>query len=772
MSAKKLKLICSVALVTGLVTGSAYAQSGSIVARGDAIVTGFSGTAPLSEENPISVIDVNGPSAQILPLNTLTGSPVGALSSVQAKRVIAAREVGQVFAIAVDKGTDGGAPNIYLGATSLFGLKIVEQSGTERIETGEPGAKFMDGQFGPNGSAGSIWKVDGNTGEISEFARLPGNSAAGVGDVVFDSQSQQFFATDLDNGMIYRISKDGSVVDSFDHGVSGRPTLGLAAVNDDGSKVDVTTPAFDSQDTQTWGYTQSERRVWGLAISNDRLYYATVSSPQVWSIGISAEGRFVDDPQLEFDVKDLSGDGPITDMLFDATGRLYLAQRGKLKASFNFAEFAESGQSGVRRYVRSTAEDRKWEPDHNSYAIGMLPDHKSANGGIALRADKSGNCGGTLWSTGERLVSSDGSSETPADVHGLQGNNVELTRPQNVPPTASYFVDYDGYFGDPQNAGHVGDIEIVQPCKKPVEEVEEVELQYPPGYFPPGEIPPTEWPPEFPPPEKPYNTNLKITKKASPKECSPMFGGWSCEFQIRVRNMGPDTYFGDILIKDVVPAAPAGAFFGVGPVPPWSCWTTGPSALRCWRPNVLFNPGQYVELKVNVWLPRTYDRCSLRNIAEIEWAPGGSQWNTDPTDDRDGATAQVPLKKCKPVHRPRGSKVHQPEGSVVHKPIGSYIHKPRGSRVHRPKGSRVHRPKGSYVHKPRGSRVHRPKGSRVHLPRGSRVHRPKGSRVHLPRGSRVHRSKNSRVHRSRNSRVHKLRGSRIKRLPRSHNELR
>lgn len=106
------------------------------------------------------------------------------MTSAPVTRHISAREVGQVFAIAIDEGTNGGAPNIYLGATSLFGLHIVESNGTERLEFGEAGATFMDGQFGPSGSAGSIWKVDGNTGKISEFARLTENSGAGVGDVV------------------------------------------------------------------------------------------------------------------------------------------------------------------------------------------------------------------------------------------------------------------------------------------------------------------------------------------------------------------------------------------------------------------------------------------------------------------------------------------------------------------------------------------------------------------------------------------------------------
>ena len=51
-----------------------------------------------------------------------------------------------------------------------------------------------------------------------------------------------------------------------------------------------------------------------------------------------------------------------------------------------------------------------------------------------------------------------------------------------------------------------------------------------------------------------------------------------------------------------------------------------------------------------VWVPNTYvrrDHCSLRNFASITWAPGGSQWNTNPADDSDGATATIPAPECR-----------------------------------------------------------------------------------------------------------------------------
>ena len=768
MSNHKTRLMFTVAFAAGVYaiapTGSAFAQDGKVLMPGDAVVTGFSGAAPPDPAATTLGIDLQGPSAQVISLAAMPGAPSGTMAGAPAKRRITAAEVGQVFAIALDDAGGGNAPNIYLGATSMFGLHIVEGSGGERLENGEEGARFMDGQFGPGGSAGSIWRVDGSTGAITEFTSLPGNSGAGVGDVVFDAKSRQFFASDLDTGLIHRIAEDGSLIDTFDHGVQGRAAAGLPEVADDGSQLDIADPSFDANDPSTWGYTQQDRRVFGLAVNNGRLYYATAGTPQVWSVGIGADGALAGDAQLEFDVEGLPGEGPITDMLFDNAGRIYLAQRGPHKASFNFSEFTEPGQSTVVRY-KPAAGGTGWEPDAESYAIGMPPEHNAANGGVALgyAHDEngmalSGKCGETLWSTGSRLVTSDDGADAPADVHGLQGNAASLVRPQNEPPQNSWFIDYDGMLGDANKAGQMGDVEIFQPCSTSTGFLIPPDTTVPPGFVPPGEIPP-DFPPDWPPPEYPFNTNLELTKRATPKDCFALSIGWSCRFTVRVRNTGPDRYFGPILVKDTLPANPAGAFFGVGAVPPWACWSTGPAQIRCWRPNVLLDPGQSVVLRVNVFLPRTYERCRLRNIAEIEWAPGGTRWNTDPTDDRDGASARVPSPRCLPVHRPIGSIVHVPAGSNVHRPVGSNVHRPVGSDVHRPRGSVVHRPRGSVVHRPRGSVVHRPRGSDVHRPRGSIVHRPVGSDVHRPRGSIVHRPRGSDVHRPRGSIVHRPRGS-------------
>lgn len=641
-----------------LTTTTPVAAQSAVLDRGDAVVTGFSGIkpspAPLPEgASPLDefFIDPDGASAQVQTF-VAPGSPQGQLISTPAKLQIKARQVGQVFAITVDDGRGGTPPNIYLGATSAYGLQIVlpdadADGAPERITKGAAGAAWMAGQFGleAGGGPGTIWKVDGQTGAVSVFAALPDNSGPGIGDVVFDHASRQFFASDLDTGLIWRISETGQMLGSFDHGIAGRSAHGLAAAGDDGSRIDIQNPAFDSQDPETWALTAKPRRVHGMAIDGGRLYYAV--DGQVWSIGVSASG-FGDDARWELHAAGLAGDGPITDMTFDTNGRLYLAQRGAQRASYDYSVFAESEKSNVVRYRRETPDDPStpgvWVAQPETYAIGLPAEHHHAVGGLALGLAhdtdgrvRYGACGQMLWSTGHRLRSGANDTEVgEADVHGLQGQDAMFVRPLNTPPQQSYFADYDGLFGDAAKSGHMGDVEIWQPCERGAS------IVTPTGPFPPGILLPGDGMlPEFPP-HYSFHTNLRLTKRAAPDTCALFFSGWLCRYTVQVTNTGPDNYFGPIVVRDWLPATPPGALMGFD----WTCANIGPSDNRCWRLGVFLSPGASTSMTAYAWVPDSYPKCHLTNAARIEWAPPGSIWNSDPTDDIDFATALIPAMDC------------------------------------------------------------------------------------------------------------------------------
>jgi sugar lactone lactonase YvrE len=175
------------------------------------------------------------------------------------------------------------------------------------------------------GSPGAIWRVDGTTGDVALFATIPNNSGPGLGDVVFDKKTRQVFVSDLDTGLIHRLDEDGQLIETFDHGVDGRPAKGLASVSDDGAKANIESPAFDIEKPETWGLTPVERRVDGMAVHQGRLYYA--ADHMIWSIGIDEDGSFGGDARWELDVDATSPDTQLSDMLFDAQGRMYVAER-------------------------------------------------------------------------------------------------------------------------------------------------------------------------------------------------------------------------------------------------------------------------------------------------------------------------------------------------------------------------------------------------------------------------------------------------------------
>src|SRR5262245_22583773 len=476
-----LGLLCLVLIA--FVTSEAKAQDNRVFTRGEAVVTGFSGVKPADRSavagNPLdqTFIDLDGASARILRLEP-GAPPAGQLIVAPSVLQVKARDVGQVFAIGLDDpllpdGTHD-TPNIYLGATSAFGLQIVmpDSNGDgrpERLKKGDVTAEWMAGQFGRNGGPGSIYKIDGKTGAVTLFATIPGNSGPGLGDIVFDSSTRQFFVSDLDTGLIHRLDAAGTLIDSFDHGQTGRPAMGLPVVADDGVVMDIKSSAFDSEDSGSWGLTQSERRVWGLGLRGGRLYYT--AGPEIWSVSINLDGTFGDDARREIEVSGTPNNHPISDIAFDAQDHMYVAQRGGIKGSYDYSVFADAKQSVVFRYTREIPDDPVtpgiWVPIPDEYAVGFPPDHRNTSGGVALGYGyddagvmRPGACSMTLWATGDSLLSNgsptqDAAAQEAAVVHGLQGTDLPLTRPDNEPPAKSWFVDYDGIGNDPQKQGHV-----------------------------------------------------------------------------------------------------------------------------------------------------------------------------------------------------------------------------------------------------------------------------------------------------------------------------
>ncbi len=520
----------AVLLLAMLVARSAHAQEdspypGGLLATDDGVVTGFSGSV---ERAGKAFIDTTGVSVRILELGK-SGRLNGALHQPPVKLEVPADQVGQVFGIAIDRMFPA---NAYVAATSAYGLHIVlpdaDGDGVpEILKRGRAGAQWMPGQWGPGGGPGSIWKIDGATGLISLLVDLP-TGPAGLGQIAFDPLHYQLFVSDLDTGLIHRIDLNGNVIDTWDHGRTGRLSAGLEAVADDGVSADITSAAFDVENPNTWGFTDVRRRVWGLAVHNGRLYYAVAAGPQVFSVSIDPlTGALGTDARLE--IREVPGGMEVSDILFDDKGRMYLAQRGTPLNTLDFTTFHTTGANKVLRYHRhpETGEWVQTPPDGpRQYAIGFPRPHENAAGGISL------SCRGLLWSTGDNLRNDPVILAVgPHEVHGLQGSPVRLVMPRNTPPRQATFVDYDGLPGGMNELGHVGDVELYRDC---------VGWPAPPVWTPPAGYGPP-WKEAFP---VPYKRGLACMKDAQS-------GDWLCDYEIRVVNWGGAAYTGPLVLWDI-----------------------------------------------------------------------------------------------------------------------------------------------------------------------------------------------------------------------------
>ena len=476
----------------------------AILDAGEAVVSGFSGVVAPDPKMPLppnktavdlTFINPNGPSARIVDISSPDAVWDAHLWPAGKPRDVLAKDVGQVFGVALD---DEVAPNIYLAATSAFGLQIARRlpdGSFERLKVGGPGAQWQSGQFGAalQGGPGSIYKVDGRTGVATLFATvaLDGvpNPGPALGNLAYDAGHKQIFVSDLYTGMIHRFSTvDGSEPGApFDHGVTGRPTAQLPPVAfDPRNRPNIAAAKFDSLNPDTWGYAPPERRVWGLALHGDRLYNSVrngspTDGPQIWSVGIASDGSFASDPRWELDVPAQPGPYPVSDIAFSHQGAMILAQRAPVTASYDYSAFTKSAEPRVLRYWLENPDDpstpSKWIAKPEEYAVGFAGTYRNTNGGVALGYGYSvgqdgrlgmAACEYTLWTTGQNLrnapaLKSQLEPGGPLLVNGLQASPAAPVRAFNEPPQTTYFVDYDDRFVDPTASGHLGSVRIL-PC--------------------------------------------------------------------------------------------------------------------------------------------------------------------------------------------------------------------------------------------------------------------------------------------------------------------
>jgi len=581
-------------LLACIISNFAIAQQNNrspSLSLGDAVVTGFSGTIvpkpalplpPSRSAADLTFIDPAGPSARIFGLGRPGHIWDARLVQVPKRFDVLAKETGQVFGVALDDQTP---PNIYLAATSVYGLHIVGQrpGQTERRKIGGPGTVWMDGQFGLGlqGDPGSIYRVDGKTGTVTLFTKIQldgvPNPGPALGNLAYDAAHKQLFVSDLYTGMIHRIAiaDGGDLGAPYDHGVTGRGAANLPPLPfNANNRPNIATPRFNAENPDSWGYAPPERRVWGLAVAGERLFYsarngATAAGPQIWSVGIRHDGSFAADARWELDVPAQPGPFAVSDIAFSATGVMIVAQRAPVAGSYDYLALTRRGEPRVLRFAlkppNAPPSPGQWTPVPEEYAVGFAERFRNANGGVALGYGYDNNgvltlgaCEAAIWTTGQNLrnnlaMRAQLEPGGPLPVSGLQGSPVEALRTADQPPATSYFIDYDDKFDDVSAAGHMGSVRILtQPCPRAVADA-----------MRPGTPGPTTSPPYvsgscigpdcFPPPDR--RIDLAIKKTAGEVKFDPATLSWTVTFTLTVTNVGAALSPGNLIsVNDPLPA--------------------------------------------------------------------------------------------------------------------------------------------------------------------------------------------------------------------------
>ncbi|WP_157747824.1 peptidoglycan-binding domain-containing protein [Cohaesibacter sp. ES.047] len=587
-----------------------------------------SGNATDPAEATRLFIDLNGPSVRFFAIDDFEAGFDGREIKRQPYRSLLAKDIGQVFGMAFD---DAERPNLYLAATSAYGLPIVgrDQNGDgvpDKLYAGRSDAAFMAGLFGSvnDNGPGSIWKVDGATGQISRFASIKldnmPNSGPALGNIVFDSKSRQLFVSDRDTGMIFRLDMEGHILESFDHGSIGRTVAGMRPIHfDTRNRLDITVPSFDVEDPSSWHFAKEGRRVWAVAVNKGRLYYSVAEGPSVWSVGIDADdGNFKLDARQELVLPDTRRQMEISDIAFGPDGSIILAQRGMMVGAYDFSRLARPRQAQVLRYKKTR--DGSWRESPTAYAVGFAARKRNGTGGVALGPgyDDHGKlvryrCSETLWTTGENLRNDPRLAEKLRQggalrVSGAQAQSLLAISDETRPPWKSYFIDFDGQYPSTVETGHIGDVEIYGCAgmadlrKNPVEpEAAEPE---PSSYIQlPGK------------PLRLSQTGLELSKEqVGDCRADRSSRSFRCEFRLTLTNKGDKRYSGPMVITDEFQRPHATEMALVGSRD-WRCSQPMSNFLMCLHEAFTLDVGQSRSLTMRLRVPAQIRADQFHNCA-------------------------------------------------------------------------------------------------------------------------------------------------------------
>lgn len=389
-----------------------------------AVTCGTRSIYPAAEQYTFGLIDVNAPVFGAAHYNAPMYHDASWIAD----------EIGNVFGVTWDN-----ARNIYVTATSnVEGYAVAGTLNDAIWRYGDIGGGAND-----LGAAGTVYKIDGQTGAVSVFAQLPQQQSIvrsknygarltgpGLGNIAYDTNHDQFFVTNDEDGTIYRIDNTGSVLSTFD-------PMGA----DDG----------------TAGFAPRGERLWGIGLINGRVYYsvwpAEDAQPTVRSVALVGGDFDAGTDQLEFTASFLNVGHPISDIEFSADGRMLVGQR--TMASFDNFGLTYS-ELDVYNHRTSTAvfENNGGWSEIRDWGISLLGGNTPESYGGTDWADLNG-VNDVVWTSSADMIQTSGGS------HGIAGiAYTDMTTDPAAIGAPICPIQYDpNATGDPKGLG--GDVSII-----------------------------------------------------------------------------------------------------------------------------------------------------------------------------------------------------------------------------------------------------------------------------------------------------------------------
>lgn len=323
-------------------------------------------------------------------------------------------ELGQIFGIAIDRNE-----NIFLASSDIYG---------------------MDGNSNTPVSTAQIFKCPPPNFAAVQFTSLPnsGGRLNGIGNLCFEKWNNQLFATNLEDGMIYRIDIiSGNILETFDPFNSDNNTPGLVSIGE-----------------QLWGIGSNYE---GRKV---KVYFARQN--EIHSIELDDTGAFVTtSSKIELsDLKIGNRDGQvISDISFSGdNSKMIIAERGDPHNSrvLGFELQGTTWLESSRYYVGSPIGET--EGDNCAGGVDFFYNEKDKN--------VSDECDISFFSSGNYMKTSVSGLE-----YGIEGISWEGNNSSEFMPSSEANSSTDIFIGLGVSKNLLGDVEVfdctecIDPCK-------------------------------------------------------------------------------------------------------------------------------------------------------------------------------------------------------------------------------------------------------------------------------------------------------------------